>query len=78
MAALGGALPLRNSAYISSGRCGAQLAVSMEVAMRKIVQAVILIVGFGVAIAEVNAERGNRTVANCFEMTAPSNPSVCN
>lgn len=46
--------------------------------MRMFVQALIIIVGFSAAIATVRAEQSKQAVGNCYEMTAPNTPTICN
>jgi len=47
--------------------------------MRSLARTFILTVGFAVAIVAVRAEQNKPTVTvgNCFEITAPSAPSIC-
>jgi hypothetical protein len=46
--------------------------------MHKFLQALIVIVGFSVAIAVVKAEQRKPSFISCYEMSAPNAPIVCN
>ena len=51
---------------------------ALEAVMRKFVQALILIVGFGAAIAAVGTGQKTRSLGNCYEIAAPTAPITCN
>ncbi len=45
--------------------------------MRYFVQAFVVIVGFGLAIAAARAEQSNPITANCSEVAGDSVPTIC-
>ena len=46
--------------------------------MRKFTQAVIVLTGFSAAVVAVKAEQAKPAVGNCYEIKAPTAPTVCN
>lgn len=45
--------------------------------MRKFVQALIVVIGVAATIAAVKAEQSKPKVPSCYEIRAPSAPTVC-
>lgn len=45
--------------------------------MRYFVQAFVVIVGFGLAIASARADQSNLLTANCYEVAGASVPTIC-
>lgn len=45
--------------------------------MRYFVQAVVVIVGFGIAIVALEAEQSSPTIGNCYEVSTTSAPTIC-